>query len=66
MDGAELVFSSGIRYTITEAIELSRKGTRDEDLRVVHLIKRIFDGVVLSSKPARVTIRHGRNFEGYV
>jgi hypothetical protein len=46
-DGQKLTFEDGISYTLAEAVEVAKKARRDEDVRAVHLVKRVFDGEVL-------------------
>jgi len=41
-----IVFSDGVRYTISECLLLSKGRPSDDDIRAVHAIKKIFDGVL--------------------
>jgi len=41
-----LTFTDGVKYTIKEAVLLSKGKIQDHDLRFIHLIKKIFDGEI--------------------
>jgi len=45
-DGDELVFDDGVRYTVREAMILAKGGAKDEEIRAVHAVKKIFRGVL--------------------
>ena len=42
---SELTFSDGVKYTIAEAMELSRAD--GDTVRAVHLVKKLFDGELI-------------------
>lgn len=39
-------FTDGVKYTLAEAVELSKGCAGAETIRAVHRVKRIFDGVI--------------------
>lgn len=43
----DLVFDDGTRYTLAEALELSRRRAKGRDIRAVHTIKKVFDGEIV-------------------
>jgi hypothetical protein len=45
--GMEILFEDGVRYTMTEALHISRDELQGDDLRALHLVKRITDGQLL-------------------
>jgi hypothetical protein len=43
----KLVFYDGVNYTLAEAQALSKRKEKDEDLRKIHLVKRLFQGELI-------------------
>jgi hypothetical protein len=41
------VFYDGVNYTLAEAQALSKRKEKDEDLRKIHLVKRLFQGELI-------------------
>lgn len=68
LDPDGIIFDDGVRYTLPEAMEVSRTARTDDDVRAVHLVKKVFDGdIIIPDKPKprrRVTLRHARVFDG--
>jgi len=68
LDPGGILFEDGVRYTLPEAMEVSRTASCADDVRAVHLIKKRFDGrIIVPAKPKprrRVTLRHARVFDG--
>lgn len=63
-NGGPLVFEDGVRYTVAEAIHLSSAG--DETLRAVHLVKKMFDGQVITPRRrSDMIIKHWRSDGDY-
>jgi len=43
---AYVTFSDGVKYTVEEAITIAKGKPDPETIRVIHAVKKIFDGVV--------------------
>lgn len=41
-----LTFTDGVKYTIDEAVQLSKGKLSDDDLMAIHQIKKMFDGEI--------------------
>jgi len=41
-----LIFTDGVKYTVHEAVLLSKGKLNDHDLRALHHVKKIFDGEI--------------------
>lgn len=46
--GNGILFEDGIEYTIHEAVAIARGDCTDEDIRAIHAVKRIFDGMIIA------------------
>jgi len=44
---ASLLFEDGVRYTLSEALMVSRSGAQGDDLAKLHLVKKAFDGEIV-------------------
>jgi len=68
LDPDGILFEDGVRYTVPEAIAVSRSANHPDDVRAVHLVKKIFDGEILQPKghkpKKRITLLHARRFDG--
>lgn len=45
-----LEFDDGIEYTLREATIMAQGRANDEDQRAIHLVKQVFDGVVMTER----------------
>jgi hypothetical protein len=45
-----LEFDDGTEYALREAVIIAKGKPNDEDLKALHLIKRVFDGVVMTEQ----------------
>jgi len=45
-----LEFDDGTEYTLREAVIIAQGKPKDEDLCAIHLVKQVFDGVVMTEK----------------
>lgn len=41
-----LIFTDGVKYTVHEAVLLSKGKVHDDDLRVIHHVKKLFGGEI--------------------
>jgi hypothetical protein len=42
----EIVFSDGVKYTIDEAVLISKGSLSDGEIRIIHYCKKLFDGEI--------------------
>jgi hypothetical protein len=58
-----LEFDDGTEYTLREAAIIAKGKPNDDDLRAIHLVKRIFDGVVITEQEEKdfILFREGDN-----
>ena len=45
-----LEFDDGTEYTLREAVIIAQGKPTDEDQRAIHLVKQVFDGVVMTER----------------
>jgi hypothetical protein len=45
-----LEFDDGTEYSLREAVLIARERPKDGDLQAIHLVKRVFDGVVSTER----------------
>lgn len=58
-----LEFDDGTEYTLEEAVILARGGADEDAQRAVHLVKRVFDGVLVTERQERDFLLFGGNDE---
>lgn len=57
----EMVFSDGVKYTIEEAVQLSKGRLSDDDLMAIHQVKKVFDGEIDSFEKLKLRMsKHQR------
>lgn len=45
--GGKMIFSDGVEYSINEAATMARDRLTDDDIRAIHLVKKLFDGEIV-------------------
>lgn len=60
----KMIFSDGVEYSIDEAAALARDRLTDDDLRAIHLVKRIFDGTIMDCAGAARRMIHDADQDG--
>ena len=53
-DGSDIVFEDGVRYSQRESFAVSKCSVKD--LRLIHSVKKVFDGVLTYPLPRKTTL----------
>jgi len=48
-----LIFDDGVKYTLNEALVLSRGGAKKNDLEAIHKVKAVFHGEIIDPRDCR-------------